>query len=241
MKDLPERWKGLLTRVDNLELRQRSLLFVGLIVVFFALWQNLLMGPLDARRERLSGQVSRLRADIGAIHGQIGRLADSRTQDPNLAFRARLGQLREEIAGSGEHLESLTQQLIPPKRMAEVLESLLTRDTGLTLVGLEATGYAPILDSVTEPDAEGLKAEAPKAEVPDVPRGGEGLGGLYRHGLRLVFKGSYLNALEFLQEMEGLPWQFIWGRLDVDVEEHPSATVTLEVYTLSFDDAWLEV
>lgn len=235
MKDVLARWKGLLTRVDNLELRQRSLLFVGLIVVFFALWQNLLMGPLDARRQRLSGQVSQLRADIGATHGQIGSLADSRTQDPNVAVRARLGQLREEVAGAGEHLESLTQHLIPPKRMAEVLESLLTRETGLTLVGLEATGYAPILDSGIEPKAE--------VEVPAAPAGSEGesLRGLYRHGLRLVFRGSYLNALEFLREMEGLPWQFIWGRLAVDVEEHPSATVTLEVYTLSFDNAWLEV
>jgi len=233
MKDLPARWHGLLIRVDNLELRQRSLLFVGLIVVFFALWQNLLMGPLEARRQRLSGQVSQLRADIGAIHGQIGRLADSRSQDPGMAVRARLGQLREEVAGAGEYLESLTQHLIPPKHMAEVLESLLTRDTGLTLVGLEATGYAPILDPGTEP----------KAEVPESAAGGEGEGlrGLYRHGLRLVFKGSYLNALEFLQEMEELPWQFIWGRLAVDVEEHPSATVILEVYTLSFDNAWLEV
>lgn len=231
MKELLARWNGQLTRVDDLELRQRTLLFVGLIVALFALWQNLLMGPLDARRQRLSGQVSQLQADIGAVHSQIGKLADSRTRDPNTAVRARLGQLRGEVAGAGEHLESLTQHLIPPKRMAEVLESLLTRDTGLTLVGLEATGYAPILDPGTEP----------KAEVPDPAAGGEGLRGLYRHGLRLVFKGSYLNALEFLQEMEELPWQFIWGRLAVDVEEHPSATVTLEVYTLSFDNAWLEV
>ena len=47
--------------------------------------------------------------------------------------------------------------------------------------------------------------------------------------------------MKLLEQMEGLPWNFIWSRMSIDIEEYPISKVTLEIYSLSFDEAWLEV
>jgi MSHA biogenesis protein MshJ len=65
--------------------------------------------------------------------------------------------------------------------------------------------------------------------------------GLYRHGVRLVFEGDYLTTMAFLESLEQKSWRFFWQSLQYDVEQYPKARVTLTLYTLSPERAWLGV
>ncbi len=232
MNQLVERWQQLLSRVDDLELRQRGLLFFGIVVMVYLVWAHLFMDPLDARRKTLSSQVSQVRAEIDNLNAQIGKLARSRVDDPNAPARERLVGLRAEAADLNERLEELTESLIPPKEMARVLESLLNRDTRLRLVRLEGLGFAPLVELTDSGDGD---------DASTVNASESALPGLYKHGLRMVFEGTYLDALELLRAVEELPWNFIWSRIALDVDEYPVSRVTVELYSLSFDEAWLEV
>ncbi len=234
MNKLVAQWQLLLSRVDDLELRQRGLLFFGVVVVLYVAWAHLLMDPLDARRQALTSQVSQTQAEIDTLNAEIGRLARGRGQDPDAALRERLGALKVEMEVRNRRLDELTQTLIPPKEMVGVLESLLTRDTRLKLIALEGLGHTPLVEWVGPTDAESIGAAEPGQADGTVP-------GLYKHGLRLVFRGSYSDTVKLLEQMEGLPWNFIWSRMSIDIEEYPISKVTLEIYSLSFDEAWLEV
>ncbi len=232
MNQVVERWQRLLSRVDDLELRQRGLLFFGIVVVLYVAWAQVFMDPLDARRKTLSSQVGQARAEIDNLNAQIGKLARSRADDPNASARERLAQLKTEVVQFNDRLEELTENLIPPKEMARVLESLLNRDTRLRLVGLEGLGFAPLVESAAADSADAAPAVRAREDA---------LPGLYKHGLRLVFEGSYMDVLELLRAIEDLPWNFIWSRIVLDVDVHPVSRVTVELYSLSFDEAWLEV
>ncbi len=234
MNNLVAQWQQLLSRVDELELRQRGLLFFGIVVVLYVAWAHLLMDPLDVRREALTSQVSQTRADIDTLNAEIGRLARGRGQDPDAPLRERLGALRVEMEARNRRIGELTQSLIPPKEMVGVLESLLTRDTRLKLIALEGLGHTPLVEWVGPTDEENNGAVEPGQADGSVP-------GLYKHGLRLVFRGSYSDTVKLLEQMEGLPWNFIWSRMRIEIEEYPVSVVTLEIYSLSFDEAWLEV
>ncbi len=226
-------WQNLLSRVDNLELRQRGLLLLVLVVLVYALWDNLLMKSLDVRRQSLVSQVSGLHSEIDALHVQIHQLAQRRGQDPNAGVKKKLEVLRRDGRELGERLRKLTAHLVPAEHMAEVLESVLTQDTGLVLVSLEGMGSTPVVvptkyDPVTDKtDGPGQRSEK--------------TGLLYRHGLRMVFKGGYLDTLAYLRALEGLPWRFLWNKVAIEVVEHPTAIVTLEVFTLSMEKGWIGV
>ena len=53
--------------------------------------------------------------------------------------------------------------------------------------------------------------------------------------------GSYLDLLAYLKDLEKLPNQMYWGKLDLTVAAYPQVTLKLSVYTLSLDPAWLVV
>lgn len=64
---------------------------------------------------------------------------------------------------------------------------------------------------------------------------------IYKHGVELTVQGSYPELLSYLAELEKMPWQLFWGKVKMNVEEYPRATLTLTVFTLSLDKKWLNL
>jgi MSHA biogenesis protein MshJ len=50
--------------------------------------------------------------------------------------------------------------------------------------------------------------------------------------MQLQLEGSYLATLRYLRALEDLPWKFFWEGVEYEVIEHPTARITLDLYTL---------
>lgn len=224
-----ERVQAVLEHVDALSVRERGLVFLAALSVLYIAWSQLLFEPLVAERDRIAGEVQRARTQIQSIHGQIAALAARSSEDPDAANRARLAALREELQVLDGSLREVTKQLVPPQQMARLLETMLTREQGLTLVELEGLGVRPVLDP---------PGDAPATAAGEPEDGG---GMLFRHGLRMVFEGGYLASLRYLGALEELPWQFLWESVELEVREHPTTRVSIEVHSLSLERAWIGV
>jgi MSHA biogenesis protein MshJ len=103
-----------------------------------------------------------------------------------------------------------------------MLESVLAGSKGLKLIELQSIAPTPIL--LERPE----QGEEPKA-------------GLYRHGVTLIFEGSYFDIQQYLEKLEALPWKFYWKKFDYLVGDYPTASVELEIYTLSTNKAFIGV
>lgn len=66
-----------------------------------------------------------------------------------------------------------------------------------------------------------------------IPATQEAPGGFYRHGVELVLRGSYFELLQYLNQLEKLPMQLLWGRTELQVDKYPEVRLTLQVRTLS--------
>ena len=64
---------------------------------------------------------------------------------------------------------------------------------------------------------------------------------LYRHGVELTLEGRYPELLAYLKALEAMPKRVLWGGLVLKVEQHPTAVLTLRLYTISRDRNWLEI
>ena len=56
--------------------------------------------------------------------------------------------------------------------------------------------------------------------------------GINRYQMQLQLEGSYLATLRYLRALEGLPWKFFWEGVEYEVTEHPTARITIDLYTL---------
>jgi len=223
---LPQRLQAWLARIDALALRERVLVFVAALGILYLGWSQLAFAPLSAYRDQLVAEVERTRAQTEELNAQIRRLAQARSEDPNAAERARLAELREALEQARSRVREVTRSLVPPEKMAGLLEAVLNRQTDLTLVRLESLGVEPALGPAGEDGA------APPDGLP---------GTLFRHGLRIELRGSYLETLRYLGALEALPWQFLWESVEVEVLEYPSVRVSITVYSLSEENAWIGV
>jgi MSHA biogenesis protein MshJ len=64
---------------------------------------------------------------------------------------------------------------------------------------------------------------------------------VYKHGLELTVEGSYLDLLAYQLRLENLPWRMFFARTSVNSLDYPKVFMTITLYTLSLEEAWLVV
>ena len=213
------------------------MMFGGAVIVIVALLNALLIEPELVKQRRLSRDVAQRQTEIKALQSQLEMLARGRGGDAEQADRRRLEDMRKRIAEVESHLKEEQRKFAPPEQIGAILEQMLSRNRKLTLVDMRTLPAAALGGAGEKPAAEKPAAEKPAAPKP-VPTG-PGL--IYRHGVELTVTGTYLDLLAYLKDLEKLPSQMYWGKLDLNVGAHPQVTLKLSVYTLSLDPAWMRV
>jgi MSHA biogenesis protein MshJ len=219
---LEKEYKKLAIKFLKMSLREQLLiLFCGLVVVILIMYTLLLEPLLDDTKKLQKNNVS-AENEISSLADQVATLSDQLKNDPNDPVRERIDVLTRQIQNITEQLEVQTNNLVPANKMAGMLESVLTSSQGLKLIELQSIAPTPILLEQPQED-----------EVPEA--------GLYRHGVTLVFEGSYFDIQQYLEKLESLPWKFYWKKFDYLVGDYPMASVQLEIYTLSTNKAFIGV
>jgi MSHA biogenesis protein MshJ len=216
-----DRIRKLQVAVDALTLRERLMLFIGVLVVAGGLWEALLARPLEARESVLSGQITTAQQRLTQID-QAMTLAAQGIGDGMPAHLERLRLLEQQVAETEETVRVFTTDLVTPMQMRSVLEELIERQQGLELVRASNLSVRPLV----ERDETAAESDEPM---------------LYRHGLRLELEGSYLDCLDYLAAVERLPWKLYWGSLSLSMEDYPDNAISIEIFTLSLDQEWIGV
>ncbi len=212
-------------KIDALSLRERAIVFVTIAFALVFLVNRFVLEPQLSRQKQLAAQASQDRARTNEVRVLIEQRIKAREIDPDAAERARLQALTGQYAQMQDRLLGLHQGLVPPERMATLLEDILKRHGGLRLLTLKTLPAV----AVNQQGDTNTAAAAPAAAA------------IYRHGVEITVQGSYPDMLRYMNELEAMPWQLFWGRATLAVEAYPQATLTLTMYTLSLDKTWLNL
>ncbi len=215
-------------KVDNLSLRERALIFVAAAFLVVSLIDSLFLTPLLDEQKRLSAQVVQQQEKMKEIQSQIASLLQAKQDDVKSPQRERIRVLRQQIADGDAYLKERRDKLVPPEKMAELLEQVLRRNGRLQLVALNTLPVSLLI----EPAADAVPAQARVVAAEKQ---------IYKHGVQITVRGSYADLLQYLTALEKLPSQMFWGAAKMNVVEHPTVELTLTLYTLSLDKTWLQI
>lgn len=204
-------------RIDNATLRERALLFAAAALILIFVANAVLLKPVRDTQRRLSTELAQREVELRTVQAELQRLARTRTADPDARNRARVAELRTELAALDAKIAAQQRRFTSPQRMRAALEEMLGRNQRLRLLDLKTL-------PITDLSARGQAGQR-----------------VFRHGVELTLAGGYLELHAYLKALEGLSTQLYWGRADLQVTEYPVATLKLTVYTLSLDQAWLVV
>ena len=224
-----ETWRKVVARFDALKPRERAMVFAaGAVVIGWLVFMMAIDNEL-VRYKRLNAELLRQQTTLAQLQTQTAELMRAAAQDPDAAGRARIAALKVQLAQFDADLRDMQRGLVPPTRMSRVLEDVLTRNSQVHLVKLRTLPVTTLVDR--EAKGEPMPAET--------QGGAERL--VYKHGIELTLEGGYLDLLDYLTRLEKLPWQMFWARTRIDASQYPRVQMTVTLYTLSLDEAWLVV
>lgn len=227
-----EKLKFYLARIDDLSIRERGIVMTGVLIILFLGWYTWLMEPILKEQTLLQQQLGEKSDQLQTLNSQLDEMSRRLNSDPEETERARLQALREEIRMGQEALQQATVNLVTPEQMPDILQQVLNRTTGLSLIRLQGLGATPLLDESQGGTPAGTE-----------PAGGarEGLSAAYRHGMKIEFRGGFLETLAYIDALEKLASGFFWEGIDYKVAEYPLAVTTLTLYTISLDSNWISI
>ena len=215
LSQLLTKLEPLLATVESLSLRERLLVFVTGLMLVGSAWYLGLMQPLDQQATRNRTEIASLRERI-EMYNQNLEVEVLQIAGTDIAEREKLARIQGRLDEINERMGGYVAELIDPAQMSLVLQGLLKKQSKLRLIRIRNVS----------PKALSASADALTTTF-------------YRHGLEIEFEGSYLACLEYLEEIEDLPWRFYWQLLDIEVLEYPRNRIRLEVSTLSPDVEWI--
>ena len=192
-----------------LTLREKSLVLISGIVLILFVGFTFLVEPQYVENQRVSLQLANKKVELQSVEQQLSLLQSALADDPNQDLQRRIDGLNQRIDLLDQEFATQMRELVPAQQMPLVIEQMLAESKRLKLI--EFSSIEPV--NVFANDSE-------NADLP-----------LYQHGVRFVFEGRYIEILEYLETVEGFPWQLYWRAFDYQVDEYPNAMITIELFS----------
>ncbi len=203
--------------------RERMILGFGVLGGLLLIGINYWVEPAFTEANKLSAQTRQNRQSAVEMEAQIA-LLQLQGKDPDAPLRSELEQVRHRIAEQEPRFKEVERSLVAANKVPEFLQGILARNHGLQLLSLHTLPPQPL-----------IQREAAKPGEP-VPAGEANI---YKHGVQVRLAGSYHDLVAYMADLEKSPQRIIWGPMDVTVDEYPRSVLSLTVYTISLDKAWL--
>lgn len=203
----------------TLQLRERILALAAAVVLVLTLGFIKHVEPMQIALQQAQKQGFQLDATLLQLQATIQQQHTSDPIDPNIALQQKITMLNQAIAQQESVMDRKMLNLIPAKRMPQVLQALLSQSDDIRLITFDSIEPTVIMQGGT------VQSEL----------------NLYQHGIHMVLEGDYFSIQRYIEEIEQLPWQLQWQSFDYEVTEYPKAKLSIKLNTLSPERAFLGV
>lgn len=209
-------------KISALNPREKILVAVAMIFCLWAGWDIFFYTPLKQKQQTLTQELGRLNLQLTIQQQTAQQFKNTVIIDPNLSRQKQLARLKTIYTEQQEKIMLSGKKFVPPGLMAKALSDVLSQNNTIMFIKLDTLPVTPLVNLLDIIKFKGQRA-------------------IYKHGLSLTFSSDYLTTLTYLKSLEALPWHFLWDSIEYTVKNYPYAEITLRVYTLSFEENWLDV
>lgn len=243
---LPPYLEKAFARFDALTLRERALTAGAILAAVLMTWTIAILDPISGKHSAMLAEQATLEEQIALAKSGVAAAAAT---DPVTLALAKEKALKISLDELNGQLASESAGLIPPERMVQVIQDVLSRQRGVKLVRLHNKAVTSLVQSIAfeptptvaaTPSEDGTEEMPPEPTVAGEPEQHE-MTGPFVHPVEIVVEGTYLDVLAYLQTLEKLEWRFYWKVLELETLQYPVNRVRIELATLSMDKEWIGV
>lgn len=234
---MSKQFESIQTLIDKLSTRERVLVLLGILAVFFVLWDTFLMTPLQMTNKISLDERANIKEQITTLEKRRILASGLLQNKKRKKLLNEIEQIESKIGEFDNKILSRLEGRVAPEDMANLLNQVLQESKDLELISVNNLPAKPFVnknnqENITDSEAD-EEQKTPMVEMEVV--------GIYMHTLELVLQGRYLDILDYLKVLETLQWKIFWDQVKLEVIEHPNVKVHIKVHTFSLKDGWLSV
>lgn len=214
---MPSNVDGLQQRFARLSSREKIMVVATVVLTLWWAWDSWFYQPLSRQQHAVANDISQLQTQLQMQQQLADRLQASIQSGGNNPARQQLSQLQQGVTQLKQQLSLGGKKFVPAPMMAAALRDLLQQQGNLKLLKLETLPVSGFGNQEDEPIW------------------------VYRHAMLITVQGDYFSTLNYLKALEALPWRIHWDSITYRVTDYPLAETKIQVYTLSFEEAFLGV
>jgi MSHA biogenesis protein MshJ len=223
---LQQQWLALSMRIDNLQFRERLLVFGAAVTVLLTALYVGLIEPSLKQQQLVRATTDGLAAELATLREQLAA-AERASQSDQDSEAARTAAA---ITATEKEIEILQSRMLGPGEVTRLLKALLA-EQALTLLALSTDAAQPALPPA--PDAPADPNLAPGTAPPVEP--------FFKHRITLRAAGSYDSVTAYLARLEQMPWTLRWESVRIDATQHPRLELTVKLDSISREPAWSQL
>lgn len=226
--------------INSRSLRERILIFCAVQLVVVALIGfGLLLSRWQVKKELVHEMDLRV-ARLSTISAEAGSLKTAEKIDPDSNNRELLKKINLQSDELRTNLTKLHDILVKPEDMALRLQTMINIHGKLQLVSLATLPVDDLMPGKKITEINTAKTPVLPESIPSTDNPLE-MSGIFRHGIVIVVRGSYLDIIDYLVDLESSPSGFYWGNMEMHTDTTPLVTVHITLFTLSLDKKWLSL
>ncbi|GAA3955635.1 hypothetical protein [Allohahella marinimesophila] len=205
-------------RLSVMSVREKVILLGTVLVLVLFIAMEFVWAPLWEKDAVRKTAIATTIENSKTLQQQLQVLKTAVDRDPDVVLRQEIEQLQRQLDQREDELRANLSRLVSPEEITAVLIDLLQGQGGYSV------------------------REVSKLPTLKIQQGeGESAAVLYSHRVRIVIDTDYFSALEYLERIERDESRLRLLSLQYEVDDYPSARLTLDFETLGLDERWLGV
>jgi MSHA biogenesis protein MshJ len=220
------------SRFESLTLRERGLTTGAVVAAVFFLLDSTLLAQQEDRRRQVESRIASTTAEIQRVGDETQRVAAKLAGHPAEKEEAKLLAMKQVIERAAPMLAEDAPELT---RLVPLLRSMIAATPGIQIRSIRTIDGSLVYEykAPATPDARTVTGNAPATGSAPLITAAGPAPSLYRYGVDIAVQGSFIALLPYLRKLETLPRQLLWGELNINVMEHPNASIRVVLYALS--------
>jgi MSHA biogenesis protein MshJ len=220
--------------------RERWMIFGAGLFAVVGLLDTFLLEPQRAQLNSTQQEILKIQNDTATLTEQMNTIATQAAPQPaSNAFQHDIEEVNAKIAGQSSDLVRISAYMVPPQEMVLLLKKLLQKHTDVQVLEMQSL---PVTDFI-EKQRKLIQAQtAPASGTPSA--GSEDIWlnvpHVYQHAVKVRLKGKYFALMDYAQSLKAISQRVAWETAELKAD-YPENELTIQVYTLSGENAWLGI
>jgi MSHA biogenesis protein MshJ len=219
---------------NALEIRQRIVLVLCALTVFYGLWYFLVGASAEKSLILAQQENEYLLEQAAVLHDQALSEEGIKQSLATVELNKKLQSLQEEVNVINSDLANYLSIIVDADELMAVVKKILESQSELVIEEIKLLPEEiVVLGNYINDGNEEEEVDESQEELQEIF--------LRKHKISITFKGRYHDVAQYLKALEHLKWNLYMQDITYRVDEYPSALVELVVYALTIEKEALDV